>query len=137
NDVPRSIIGTAPLDGFDVGAGVVLHSDSEHRTHTGKGDADALVNRTGTTVHGLVTAQVRRTPQAIAVIAGDTALTYAELDDRADRLARALRRRGVVPDTLVAVCLERGIDLVVALLGILKAGGAYVPLDPAYPAARL
>ncbi|KWK19878.1 hypothetical protein WT79_30590, partial [Burkholderia stagnalis] len=88
-------------------------------------------------LHGLFEEQVRRTPEATALIAGDERLSYAELNARANRLARYLVDLDVVPDTLVAVCLERGTSMVVSLLGILKAGGAYVPLDPAYPGARL
>ncbi|WP_155709524.1 non-ribosomal peptide synthetase, partial [Burkholderia stagnalis] len=88
-------------------------------------------------LHGLFEEQVRRTPEATALISGDERLSYAELNVRANRLARYLVDLDVVPDTLVAVCLERGTSMVVSLLGILKAGGAYVPLDPAYPGARL
>ncbi|HKQ60129.1 MAG TPA: amino acid adenylation domain-containing protein [Candidatus Polarisedimenticolaceae bacterium] len=89
------------------------------------------------TVHGRIEAQAARTPHALAVIHGSERRTYAELNARANRLARHLRERGVGPDALVGVCLERNVDLVVALLAILKAGGAYVPLDPAYPRERL
>ena len=64
-------------------------------------------------------------------------LSYAELQTRADRLAQRLRALGVVPDTLVGLCLERSVEMVVGLLGVLKAGGAYVPLDPEYPPDRL
>ncbi|MFJ2709598.1 non-ribosomal peptide synthase/polyketide synthase [Pseudomonas sp. NPDC087346] len=89
------------------------------------------------TIHAMIEAQVSRTPQADAVVAGEQRLTYAELNTRANRLAHHLRQNGVVADSRVAICVERGPDLVVGLLGILKAGGAYVPLDPAYPAERL
>ena len=65
------------------------------------------------------------------------AVTYHELNARANQLAHYLRRHGVGPEVLVGLCLERSLDLVIGLLGILKAGGAYVPLDPAYPPARL
>jgi amino acid adenylation domain-containing protein len=90
-----------------------------------------------TTVPGLFEGQAARTPAAVAVVAEDGALTYAELNARADRLARHLRRLGVGPDVLVGVLLERSLELLVGLLGVLKAGGAYVPLDPQYPAERL
>jgi amino acid adenylation domain-containing protein len=88
-------------------------------------------------LHRLIEEQVRRTPDAVAVSSERGRLTYAELDRRAGQLALALRRRGVGPDTLVGVCLERSPELVLALYGILKAGGAYVPLDPDYPKDRL
>ncbi|GFM80231.1 hypothetical protein PSCICN_09230 [Pseudomonas cichorii] len=89
------------------------------------------------TIHGLFEAQVERTPQAIALVSGDQRLSYVELNQRANRLAHHLRSQGVVPDSRVAICVERGIEMVVGLLAILKAGGGYVPLDPAYPLERL
>ncbi|HEX2081440.1 MAG TPA: amino acid adenylation domain-containing protein, partial [Longimicrobium sp.] len=76
-------------------------------------------------------------PEAVAVAAGDESVTYGELDARANRLARHLARHGVGAETRVGICLERGVETIVAILGTLKAGGAYVPLDPAYPAGRL
>jgi amino acid adenylation domain-containing protein/FkbM family methyltransferase len=76
-------------------------------------------------------------PAAVAVVCGDRALTYGELNRRANRLAHHLRQLGVGPEVPVAVLLERSLDLVVALLAILKAGGAYLPMDPLHPAARL
>jgi non-ribosomal peptide synthetase component F/acyl carrier protein len=90
--------------------------------------------------HGLdelFAAQVRRTPTATAVEQAGTALTYAELQVQANRLAHYLRTRGVGPDQRVAVCVAPGLDMVVALLGVLKTGGACVPLDPAWAADRL
>ena len=89
------------------------------------------------TIHGLFEAQVARTPDAVAVISGDLTLTYRALDDRAERLARRLRSEGVGPETLVAVLVERSIDMVVAPLAVLKAGGAYLPLDPTHPHDRI
>ncbi|WP_200215681.1 non-ribosomal peptide synthetase [Micromonospora coerulea] len=88
-------------------------------------------------LHALVEQQVRRTPEAVALICADERMTYRELDARATRLARWLRRRGVRPDVLVGLSLERSPELVVALLAVLKAGGAYLPMDPAYPAERV
>ncbi|HEX6524000.1 MAG TPA: amino acid adenylation domain-containing protein [Streptosporangiaceae bacterium] len=82
-------------------------------------------------------AQVRATPEANAVVSHDVVLTYAELNRRANRLAHHLQDLGVTPDTLVGVCLERGVDVVITLLAVLKAGAAYLPLDPSYPADRL
>ena len=88
-------------------------------------------------LHRLIEAQVDRTPDAVAVSFEGAALSYRELDGRANQLARYLRARGVGPEVLVALCAERSLEMVVGLLGILKAGGAYVPLDPEYPRERL
>ncbi|MGC5700441.1 amino acid adenylation domain-containing protein [Pseudomonas sp. NFXW11] len=89
------------------------------------------------TLHGLFEAQVRRTPEAIALQAGEQRLSYAQLNRRANQLAHQLREQGVGPDVRVAICVERSPELLIGLLGILKAGGAYVPLDPQYPTERL
>ncbi|HYW08046.1 MAG TPA: amino acid adenylation domain-containing protein, partial [Longimicrobium sp.] len=91
----------------------------------------------GLCIHDLFEARAAATPDAVALVAGDSTLTYAELNARANGVAHGLRGLGVGPDARVAVCLERGVEMVVALLGILKAGGAYVPLDPSHPAERL
>ncbi|HYR09499.1 MAG TPA: amino acid adenylation domain-containing protein, partial [Longimicrobium sp.] len=91
----------------------------------------------GSPIHRLFEEQAERTPEATAVTFAGAALTYRELNHAANRLAHHLRRRGVRPETRVGICLERGPELVVAILAVLKAGGAYVPLDPAYPAERL
>lgn len=88
-------------------------------------------------LHELFEAQVVHSPETTAVVFEEKALTYAELNARANRLAHALRARGVGPGTRVGICVERSLEMVVGLLGILKAGAAYVPLDPAYPAERL
>jgi amino acid adenylation domain-containing protein len=88
-------------------------------------------------VHELFEQQVARTPDAVAVVAGEKSLTYSELDTRANQVANYLRKRGVGPEALVGVCLGRSPELVVALLGVLKSGGAYVPLDSSYPEERL
>lgn len=79
----------------------------------------------------------RATPDRVAVMAGETSLTYRELDQQANRIARVLQAGGAGPEKLVAVCLERSADLVTALLGVAKSGAAYIPLDPAYPKGRI
>ncbi|HEX7241973.1 MAG TPA: amino acid adenylation domain-containing protein, partial [Longimicrobiaceae bacterium] len=91
----------------------------------------------GPCLHRLIAAQAKRTPNAVAVVAGPEALTFAELERRSNRLARWLRGRGVGPEVPVGICMERSGEMVVALLATLKAGGAYIPLDPGYPAERL
>ncbi|WP_457662450.1 amino acid adenylation domain-containing protein, partial [Sinorhizobium medicae] len=88
-------------------------------------------------IHELFEQQVRRTPEAVALVHEDEELSYGELNARANRLAHHLIGLGVRPDQPVAICLERSPAMVVGLLAILKAGGAYLPLDPAYPSARL
>lgn len=90
-----------------------------------------------TCLHRLFEIQVARTPDAIAVSCGEGRLTYAELNRRANQLARYLRSLGVGPDVLVGIYAERSLELVIGLYGILKAGGAYLPLDPSYPTERL
>ena len=85
------------------------------------------------TIPQLFEAEAAKTPEAIAVQFGGRLLTYRELDARANQLAGFLRERGVGPDVLVGICMERSLELIIALLGILKAGGAYVSLDPTYP----
>jgi len=88
-------------------------------------------------VHQLFEAQAARTPDAVAVAFEKASITYGELDRRANQLARHLIALGAKHDGLVAICLERSLEMVVGLLGILKAGSAYVPLDPAYPRDRV
>ncbi|MCM3904257.1 MAG: amino acid adenylation domain-containing protein [Pyrinomonadaceae bacterium] len=88
-------------------------------------------------IHELFEVQVARTPDAVAIIFQDQSMTYRELSARANQLAHRLQAMGVGPDSLVGICLERSLEMVVGLLGILKAGGAYVPLDPRYPSERL
>ena len=88
-------------------------------------------------IHQRFEAQVQRTPLAFAVVFERQQLTYRELNHRANQLARHLQTMGVSSETLVGVCLERSLEMLISLLAILKAGGAYVPLDPAYPPERL
>ncbi|MGW6642429.1 amino acid adenylation domain-containing protein, partial [Streptomyces iakyrus] len=110
------------------------------------GERDVLVDEWNATaeplpavggVHELVAGRAARTPDAVAVVCGEDALDYAELMGRAGRLAHYLRSVGVGSESVVALCLPRGIDMVVAVLAVWQAGGAYLPLDPEYPAERL
>ena len=88
-------------------------------------------------IHELFERQVERSPHASAVVFEKSSLTYSELNRRANDLAHHLRVLGVGPDVLVALFLERSLDMVVGMLGVLKAGGAYIPLDPNHPHNRL
>jgi amino acid adenylation domain-containing protein len=88
-------------------------------------------------IHELFEAQAERTPEATAVEFEGKQLTYRELNARANQLAHYLRSLGIGPETVVGICVERSLEVVVALLGVLKAGGSYLPLDPAYPSERL
>ncbi|MEA5601256.1 non-ribosomal peptide synthetase [Nostoc sp. UHCC 0252] len=88
-------------------------------------------------VHELFAAQVELTPDAVAIQQEGQQLTYRQLSDRANQLAHYLQSLGVKAETLVGICVERSLEMIVGLLGILKAGGAYIPLDPAYPKERL
>ncbi|MFP2933939.1 non-ribosomal peptide synthetase, partial [Pyxidicoccus sp. 3LG] len=114
-----------------------LMDEAEQRRLLVEGNDTAVDLPTDACVHHLFSAQAARTPEALAAVSDAGSLTYAELDARSSRLAAHLRTLGVRPGTLVALCLERSLELPVALLGVLKAGGAYVPLDPSYPRERL
>jgi amino acid adenylation domain-containing protein len=114
-----------------------LLADIEQRKVLEKFNATHVDYPAGQCIHELIEAQVARTPQAIAVSHEGATLSYAGLNERANRLAHHLRASGVRPDQRVAICAERSLELVVGLLAILKAGAAYVPLDPEYPPERL
>ncbi|MBW4569107.1 MAG: amino acid adenylation domain-containing protein [Tolypothrix carrinoi HA7290-LM1] len=88
-------------------------------------------------LHQLFEQQVERTPDSLALISQSEELTYRQLNHRVNQLAHYLQKQGITKETLVAICLERSIDMVVGILGVLKAGGAYIPLDPSYPVERL
>src|SRR6202047_4567432 len=91
----------------------------------------------GATLAGLFAGQVARAPDAVAAVFADGCVSYGELERRANQLGHYLRARGVGPEVVVGVCVERSLELIIALLGIVKAGGAYLPLDPDYPRERL
>lgn len=130
------------LEGMPEGAGMrvgdlgMLTSDEKHRI-TVEWNQTAQDYSRNSTVHELFELQAERTPEAIAVVCDRQKLTYSDLDRRANQLAHLLQKRGVKPDTLVGLCVERSLEMVVAVLGILKSGAAYVPLDPAFPKERL
>ncbi|HTC94629.1 MAG TPA: amino acid adenylation domain-containing protein, partial [Terriglobales bacterium] len=90
-----------------------------------------------TPIHQLIESQARLTPDALALTCEDSTLTYKELNCRANQLAHRLRSLGISKGSLVGICMERSIEMVVALLGVLKSGGAYLPLDAEYPKERL
>jgi amino acid adenylation domain-containing protein/natural product biosynthesis luciferase-like monooxygenase protein len=112
-------------------------SEAERHRVLREWSTPAMAHPREASVHGLFAAQAARTPDAVAVSFENGQLTYGELERRANQLAAYLRARGVRPGACVGLCLERSVELVVALLGILKAGAAYVPLDPGHPAERL
>jgi amino acid adenylation domain-containing protein len=103
----------------------------------GEWNATDVLPSEAQTVHRLFEFQTEQTPEAVALIFEGEVLTYRELNAKANRLAHSLRDLGVGPEVPVGICLERSVDMVVALLAVLKAGGPYIPLDPAYPSERL
>src|SRR5581483_2620163 len=113
---------------------ILALSEREHALKTFKAPTRALPNQL---LHQLFEAQAACSPHQQAVMDAQEALTYQQLNSSANQLARVLLRRGVGPDTLVALCLPRSVRMIVGMLAILKAGGAYVPLDPQNPATRL
>jgi amino acid adenylation domain-containing protein/thioester reductase-like protein len=116
---------------------VPLADDAERRLVVEEWNATALDYPRDRTVHALIAEQAARTPDAVALVHAGGTLTYAELDEHANRLADRLRPAGIGPGALVGLCVERSADMAVGLLAVLKAGAAYLPLDPAYPADRL
>lgn len=89
------------------------------------------------TIHELFEEQVKKTPNNIAAIFGNQELTYQQLNQKANQLARLLRKKGIKEDKIVAIMAERSLEMIISIFGILKAGGAYVPIDPAYPDSRI
>ncbi|MER6688139.1 amino acid adenylation domain-containing protein [Streptomyces minutiscleroticus] len=140
-----TLIGSVTADpGARIGDLAMLTEDERHRALTAWADPQAgraavldPAGEHGLCVPELFARQVRRAPDAIAVVFGDQRVSYAELDARADRFAARLRSLGVTAETVVGSCLERGVEAVVVLLAVLKAGGVYAPFDPRHPAERL
>ncbi|MEL6604843.1 MAG: amino acid adenylation domain-containing protein [Cyanobacteria bacterium J06614_10] len=95
------------------------------------------IDNTDQCLHHWFERQVANTPDAIAVIAGTQQLSYIQLNERANQLARYLQKLGVKPETLVGICIERSPEMIISMMAVLKSGGAYVPLDPTYPRERL
>ncbi|HEV2733823.1 MAG TPA: AMP-binding protein, partial [Longimicrobiaceae bacterium] len=118
-------------------AGVAFITDEERAQVLTEWGATGHGYPGGACIHDLFAAQARRTPDAVAVVHRGRELTYAELDRASNRLAHALRGRGVGPEARVGVCMRRRPAALAALLGVLKSGGAYVPLDPELPAGRI
>ncbi|MFI1034031.1 amino acid adenylation domain-containing protein [Streptomyces sp. NPDC020951] len=112
-------------------------SGADRTTSARLGRLDEPLPTVEDTLHGLFEQQVRRTPDAVALVSGEETVGYQELDTRANMLARQLRTRGAARGERVAVLLPRGPELITALLGVLKSGAAYLPLDPAMPTPRL
>jgi len=117
--------------------GLPLLSPDEQRTILTQWNATYTSYPRDLCVCQLFESQVQKTPASIAVCSGKNSLTYQDLNERANQLARYLRTLGVGPGMLVGICAERSLEMAVAILGVLKAGGAYLPLDPAYPKERL
>ena len=114
-----------------------LLTDAESRQLIDEWNATGSEVPQQTCLHKLFEAQALRTPDSIAVVWNDEEVTFSELNRRANQLAHYLKRLGVGPETLVGICVERSVEMIVGLLGILKAGAAYVPLEPSYPKDRL
>ncbi|MBI3457316.1 MAG: amino acid adenylation domain-containing protein [Candidatus Rokubacteria bacterium] len=114
-----------------------LLSDTERRQLLVGWNATEAAYPQDACLHELIEEQAEQAPEAVVVVCEGAELTYGELNRRANQLAHSLRGRGVGPEVLVGICLERSLDMVVGVLGVLKAGGAYVPLDPAHPRERL
>lgn len=115
-----------------------LLSDAQYQQIVVDWNKVDVVDERNKTIHEVFEAQVQKTPDNVAVAFDSQQLTYQELNSKANQLARYLKQHyTLVPDTLVAVCLDRGVDMIIAILGIFKAGAAYVPIDPEYPSDRI
>ncbi|HLK62418.1 MAG TPA: amino acid adenylation domain-containing protein [Bryobacteraceae bacterium] len=133
----RSLLAAMPVEPASPAWRLPLLSAAERRKILEEWNDTTATERSEACIHELFEAQVRRTPDAIAIIHGTSRISYRELDARAERLAGELISLGVAPEVPVGICARRTPDLIAGLLAILKAGGAYVPMDPEYPPARL
>jgi amino acid adenylation domain-containing protein len=129
----RSIVGSPEADLSDL----EILSDGSRKLMLESFNNTKVDYPTDKFIHQLIEEQAARTPDNTAVIFEGEQLSYRELNARANQLARYLKKLGVGPEVIVALCVDRSLEMVVGLLGILKAGGAYLPLDPAYPPERL
>ncbi|GGG86317.1 hypothetical protein GCM10011585_32780 [Edaphobacter dinghuensis] len=132
-----TILGRMVADSGQVVGSIDLLSPEESHLLVVTQNETAVPYPKDSCIHQLIEEQARTTPEAIAVVIGDRFLSYAELNRQANCLAHYLIEQGVRPDDRVAVCIDRGLSLIVGLLAVLKAGGAYMPLDPGYPSDRL
>ncbi|WP_281887483.1 non-ribosomal peptide synthetase [Paenibacillus sp. YYML68] len=117
--------------------GIEMMTDAEKRQLLVEFNDTEAAYPSDQTIHGMFEQQAERTPDQVAVLFEDEQLTYRELNERANRLARTLRAEGVKPDQKVVLVAERSMEMMVAIFAILKAGGAYVPVDPEYPEDRI
>jgi nonribosomal peptide synthetase DhbF len=131
-DYIRAVLAADPQ--LPIGALDVLRGAGRDRVPTEPNDTDPPLP--GLTVPELFARQVEQAPDAVAMVSGDSTVSYGELDERSSHLAEALRRRHIGPEAVVAVAMPRSVDLVVAFLGVVKAGGAYLPIDPDAPAEQ-
>jgi len=115
---------------------VTVLSDFQHKKIVSEWNDTVVSFQEDKTLSQLFEEQTMRTPNKIAVLLGEKKLTYRELDEKSNQLAHYLKEIGIGPDNLVAICLDRSIEMIIAMLGILKAGGAYVPIDPRSPLER-
>jgi len=133
----RCLLGGMAADATECVMHLPIISDAERHLVIETWNATDAAYPSNQCIHELIEEQAARNPGVEAVVFGEKRLTYGELNARANRLAHRLRLLDVKPDTRVAICVERGIEAVVGILGVLKAGGCYVPLDPDYPEDRL
>lgn len=133
----RTILEGAVADSEKAVSRLPLLGDAERNQHLIEWNATTRDYPRERCVHQLFEEQVKRTPDSIAVVAEGETLTYSELNLKANQLANYLRRIGVGRESLVGLCVDRSLDMMIGLLGIMKSGAAYVPIDPAFPSERV